>query len=204
MKYPSSLIALIRELSRLPGIGPKSAQRLAFYLFEQPREDIERLAGVILDAKRELSMCQQCFNITDRELCDVCTDSGRDRAQLCVVEEPGDVIAIERSGEYRGLYHVLHGKISPMEGVSPEKLYIKPLLGRLQAEGRRPEDFEVILATSTTVEGEATSLYLQRLLEPLGPLVSRIAYGLPVGGALEYADEVTLGRAMAGRQRVTR
>ncbi|WP_027482681.1 recombination mediator RecR [Deinococcus pimensis] len=208
MKYPPSLVALIRELSRLPGIGPKSAQRLAFHLFEQPREDIERLAGALLDAKRELQMCKRCFNITDRELCDVCTDPGRDRAQICVVEEPGDVIAIERSGEYRGLYHVLHGAISPMNGVSPEKLYIKPLLGRLRGDDndvvRRPEDFEVILATSTTVEGEATSLYLQRLLEPLGTTVSRIAYGLPVGGALEYADEVTLGRALAGRQRVTK
>lgn len=207
MKYPPSLIALIRELSRLPGIGPKSAQRLAFHLFEQPREDIERLAGALLEAKRELQMCRQCFNITDRELCDVCTDPGRDRAQICVVEEPGDVIAIERSGEYRGLYHVLHGAISPMNGVSPEKLYIKPLLARLSSSeetGRVPQDHEVILATSTTVEGEATSLYLQRLLEPLGATVSRIAYGLPVGGALEYADEVTLGRALAGRQRVTK
>lgn len=208
MKYPPSLVALIRELSRLPGIGPKSAQRLAFHLFEQPREDIERLAGALLDAKRELQMCRRCFNITDRDLCDVCTDPGRDRAQICVVEEPGDVIAIERSGEYRGLYHVLHGSISPMNGISPEKLYIKPLLGRLRGDeddaNRRPEEFEVILATSTTVEGEATSLYLQRLLEPLGTTVSRIAYGLPVGGALEYADEVTLGRALAGRQRVTK
>jgi len=208
VKYPPSLVALIRELSRLPGIGPKSAQRLAFHLFEQPREDIERLAGALLDAKRELQMCRRCFNITDRDLCDVCTDPGRDRAQICVVEEPGDVIAIERSGEYRGLYHVLHGSISPMNGISPEKLYIKPLLGRLRGDeddaNRRPEEFEVILATSTTVEGEATSLYLQRLLEPLGTTVSRIAYGLPVGGALEYADEVTLGRALAGRQRVTK
>ena len=204
MKYPSSLIALIRELSRLPGVGPKSAQRLAFYLFEQPREDVERLAGALLDAKRELQMCAQCYNVTDRELCDVCTDVARERAEICVVEEPGDVIAIERSGEYRGLYHVLHGAISPMNGVSPDKLYIKPLLARLSGDGRRPEDTEVILATSTTVEGEATSLYLQRLLEPLGANVSRIAYGLPVGGALEYADEVTLGRAMTGRQRVTR
>ncbi len=211
MKYPPSLVALIRELSRLPGVGPKSAQRLAFYLFEQPREDVERLAGTLLDAKRELQMCAQCYNVTDRELCDVCTDPARDRAQICVVEEPGDVIAIERSGEYRGLYHVLHGAISPMNGVSPDKLYIKPLLGRLNGENRRPEDSlgdspedtEVILATSTTVEGEATSLYLQRLLEPLGANISRIAYGLPVGGALEYADEVTLGRAMSGRQRVT-
>ncbi|GGO34920.1 recombination mediator RecR [Deinococcus humi] len=198
MKYPPSLVSLIRELSRLPGIGPKSAQRLAFYLFEQPREDIERLAGSLLSAKRDLHSCPVCFNITDAEICDVCSDPARDQALICVVEEPGDVIAIERSGEYRGLYHVLHGVLSPMNGVGPEQLHIKPLLPRV-AEGK-----EVILATGTTVEGDATALYLQRLLEPLGATVSRIAYGLPVGGALEYADEVTLGRAMTGRQQVSK
>ncbi|GMA13686.1 recombination protein RecR [Deinococcus metallilatus] len=196
MKYPPSLVGLIRELSRLPGIGPKSAQRLAFYLFEQPREDIERLAGAILEAKRDLHTCPVCFNITDAERCDVCSDPTRDQDVICVVEEPGDVIAIERSGEYRGLYHVLHGVLSPMNGVGPERLHIKPLLPRVQ------DGMEVILATGTTVEGDATALYLQRLLEPLGAVVSRIAYGLPVGGALEYADEVTLGRAMSGRRRV--
>ncbi len=198
MKYPPSLIALIRELSRLPGIGPKSAQRLAFYLFEQPREDIERLAGVLLDAKRELHTCPICFNITDADVCDVCADPARNQQLICVVEEPGDVIAIEKSGEYSGLYHVLHGVISPMNGVGPDKLQLKPLLPRLQ------DGMEVILATGTTVEGEATAMYIQRLIEPLGVMVSRIAYGLPVGGALEYADEVTLGRALSGRQRVTK
>lgn len=198
MKYPPSLVALIRELSRLPGIGPKSAQRLAFHLFEQPREDIERLSRALLEAKRDLHTCPVCFNITDADRCDVCSDPTRDQDLICVVEEPGDVIAIERSGEYRGLYHVLHGVLSPMNGVGPDKLHIRPLLPRVQA-GQ-----EVILATGTTVEGDATALYLQRLLEPLGAVVSRIAYGLPVGGALEYADEVTLGRAMAGRTRVTR
>ncbi|MFC4426762.1 recombination mediator RecR [Deinococcus navajonensis] len=198
MKYPPSLVSLIRELSRLPGIGPKSAQRLAFHLFDQPREDIERLASALLSAKRELHTCPVCFNITDAERCDVCSDPTRDQQVICVVEEPGDVIAIERSGEYRGLYHVLHGVLSPMNGVGPEKLHIKPLLPRVQ------EGMEVILATGTTVEGDATALYLQRLLEPLGALVSRIAYGLPVGGALEYADEVTLGRALTGRQRVSK
>jgi len=197
MKYPPSLVALIRELSRLPGIGPKSAQRLAFHLFEQPREDIERLAGALLAAKRELHTCPVCFNITDADRCDVCIDPARDQGLICVVEEPGDVIAIERSGEYRGLYHVLHGVLSPMNGVGPEQLHIRPLLPRVGPEQ------EVILATGTTVEGDATALYLQRLLEPLGAVVSRIAYGLPVGGALEYADEVTLGRALAGRQRVS-
>ncbi|WP_161882439.1 recombination mediator RecR [Deinococcus alpinitundrae] len=198
MKYPPSLIALIRELSRLPGIGPKSAQRLAFHLFEQPREDVERLAGVLLDAKRELHTCPICFNITDADVCDVCADPARMQNLICVVEEPGDVIAIEKSGEYNGLYHVLHGVISPMNGVGPDKLQLKPLLPRLQ------DGMEVILATGTTVEGEATAMYIQRLIEPLGVMVSRIAYGLPVGGALEYADEVTLGRALSGRQRVTR
>lgn len=197
MKYPPSLVALIRELSRLPGIGPKSAQRLAFHLFEQPREDIERLAGALLEAKRDLHTCPICFNITDAERCDVCSDPSRDQNTICVVEEPGDVIAIERSGEYRGLYHVLHGVLSPMNGVGPDRLHIRPLLPRVQ------EGMEVILATGTTVEGDATALYLQRLLEPLGADVSRIAYGLPVGGALEYADEVTLGRALSGRRRVS-
>lgn len=198
MKHPPSLLALIRELSRLPGIGPKSAQRLAFHLFEQPREDIERLASALLEAKRDLHTCPVCFNITDAEKCGVCSDPSRDQNVIAVVEEPGDVIAIERSGEYRGLYHVLHGVLSPMNGVGPDKLHIKPLLPRIQ------EGMEVILATGTTVEGDATSLYLQRLLEPLGATVSRIAYGLPVGGALEYADEVTLGRALMGRQQVSK
>ena len=198
MKYPPSLVALIRELSRLPGIGPKSAQRLAFYLFEQPREDIERLSGALLEAKRDLHTCPICFNITDAEVCDVCADPSRQQNLICVVEEPGDVIAIEKSGEYSGLYHVLHGVLSPMNGVTQEKLHIKSLLPRLT------DSMEVILATGTTVEGEATAMYLQRLIEPLGVLVSRIAYGLPVGGALEYADEVTLGRALSGRQRVTK
>ncbi len=192
------MVALIRELSRLPGIGPKSAQRLAFHLFKQPREDIERLAGALLEAKRDLHVCPVCFNITDSERCDVCIDPSREQGILCVVEEPGDVIAIERSGEYRGLYHVLHGVLSPMNGVGPDKLHIRPLLPRVQ------EGMEVILATGTTVEGDATALYLQRLLEPLGAVVSRIAYGLPAGGALEYTDEVTLGRALTGRQRISK
>ena len=198
MKYPPSLVALIRELSRLPGIGPKSAQRLAFHLFEQPREDIERLASALLEAKRDLHSCSVCFNITDSQKCDVCSDPSRDQSVICVVEEPGDVIAIERSGEYRGLYHVLHGVLSPMNGVGPDRLHIKPLLPRVQ------EGMEVILATGTTVEGDATALYLQRLLEPLGADVSRIAYGIPAGGTLEYTDEVTLGRALTGRQRIPR
>lgn len=199
MKYPNSLIQLIRELSRLPGVGPKSAQRLAFYLFDSPLEDVQSLSDALLEAKRTLKRCPVCFNITDTDLCAVCSDRSREQAVICVVEEPGDVIAIERSGEFGGLYHVLHGSLSPMNGIGPEQLTIAPLVERVKAA---PRPLEIILATSTTVEGEATSMYLQRSLEPLGVNVTRIAYGLPVGGALEYADEVTLGRAIAGRQKV--
>ncbi|HEX2865179.1 MAG TPA: recombination mediator RecR [Deinococcales bacterium] len=200
MRYPNSLVQLIRELSRLPGVGPKSAQRLAFHLFDSSDEDVQALAQAILAAKKELKTCPVCFNITDDDLCAVCSDPTRDRKRICVVEEPGDVIAIERSGEYAGLYHVLHGVYSPMNGVGPEQLKIGPLVDRV----REQPGVEVILATSTTVEGEATAMYVGRQLEPLNAVVTRIAYGLPVGGALEYADEVTLGRAIAGRQRLAR
>jgi recombination protein RecR len=203
MKYPNSLIQLIRELSRLPGVGPKSAQRLAFHLFASPQEDVESLAAALLEAKRELHLCPTCFNITDAPLCGVCSDGSRDQRLICVVEEAGDVIAIERSGEFSGLYHVLHGALSPMNGVGPEQLKIGSLVKRVQSSvGNEGKPLEVILATATTTEGEATAMYVQRQLEPLGATVSRIAYGLPVGGALEYADEVTLGRAISGRQPV--
>jgi recombination protein RecR len=171
---------------------------LAFYLFAQPKEDVENIAQAMLEAKQVLKLCPVCFNITDAELCAVCSDGTRDQNVICVVEEPGDVIAIERSGEFNGLYHVLHGALSPMNGIGPEQLKIPGLMKRVVDK----QGLEVILATSTTVEGEATSMYLQRQLEPLGVNVTRIAYGLPVGGALEYADEVTLGRAIAGRQKV--
>ena len=160
---------------------------------------MKSLADAILEAKRVLHNCPRCFNVTDAELCAVCSDGSRAQNVICVVEEPGDVIAIERSGEFNGLYHVLHGALSPMNGIGPEQLRIVPLIKRVQDA---PKPLEVILATSTTVEGEATAMYLQRSLEPLGAMISRIAYGLPVGGALEYADEVTLGRAIAGRQKV--
>ena len=210
MKYPNALIQLIRELSRLPGVGPKSAQRLAFYLFAQTKEEVEAIAQAMLEAKQTLKLCPVCYNITDTDLCAVCTDSTRDQEVICVVEEPGDVIAIERSGEFNGLYHVLHGALSPMNGIGPEQIKLGGLLKRINARDASATDtsatdttaqLEVILATSTTVEGEATSMYVQRQLEPLGVNVTRIAYGLPVGGALEYADEVTLGRAIAGRQK---
>ncbi|WMT55964.1 recombination mediator RecR [Truepera radiovictrix] len=185
---------LIRELGRLPGIGPKSAQRLAFYLFNQPEEDVKSLAEALLNAKGNLRQCERCFNITDQEVCSVCRDPGREQGLICVVEAPADLLAIERSGEYSGLYHVLHGALSPMNGVGPDQLTIQPLLARLG--GVR----EVILATATTVEGEATAMYLARLLGELKVPTSRIAYGLPVGGDLEYADEVTLGRAISNRR----
>ena len=205
MKYPNALIQLIRELSRLPGVGPKSAQRLAFYLFAQTKEEVEAIAQAMLEAKQTLKLCPVCYNITDTDLCAVCMDATRDQEVICVVEEPGDVIAIERSGEFGGLYHVLHGALSPMNGIGPEQIKLTGLLKRINARDRSATDtanpLEVILATSTTVEGEATSMYVQRQLEPLGVNVTRIAYGLPVGGALEYADEVTLGRAIAGRQK---
>jgi recombination protein RecR len=194
MKYPPSLITLIRELGKLPGVGPKSAQRLAFHLFNQPPEDVRALADALMDAQAALRQCSICFNVTDQEVCSVCADPTRDAGLLCVVEEPADLLAIERSGEYGGRYHVLHGALSPMNGVGPDQLTIKPLLSRL--EGVR----EVILATATTVEGEATAMYLARLLQDAGAPTSRIAYGLPVGGDLEYADEVTLGRAIANRR----
>ena len=194
MKYPPALIQLIRELGRLPGIGPKSAQRLAFHLFNQPEEEVRALAEALLSAQSELKQCQICYNITDSEVCSVCSDARREAGLICVVEEPGDLLAIERSGEFNGLYHVLHGALSPMNGIGPEQLTISALLDRLS------DVEEVILATATTVEGEATAMYLQKEIGPKGVKTSRIAYGLPVGGDLEYADEVTLGRAIANRR----
>jgi recombination protein RecR len=194
MKYPPALINLIRELGRLPGVGPKSAQRLAFYLFNQPKEDVQALAQSLLEAQEYLRQCKICFNVTDEEVCSVCSDPKRNQKQICVIEEPSDLLAIERSGEFDGLYHVLGGSLSPMNGVGPDQLTIKPLLGRLDNVE------EVILATATTVEGEATAMYLSKLLSDIGTKTSRIAYGLPVGGNLEYADEVTLGRAIANRR----
>lgn len=198
MKYPSALVTLIRELGRLPGIGPKSAQRLAFYLFNQPDDDVSSLARAIVEAKRNLTRCPICFNImsTDQDTCAVCSDPQREESVICVVEQPADLLAIERSGEYGGRYHVLHGALSPMNGIGPDQLTVQALVDRL-------EDIEeVILATSTTVEGEATAMYLARMVQERGLSASRIAYGLPVGGDLEYADEVTLGRAIAHRRRL--
>lgn len=198
MKYPAALLTLIRELGRLPGIGPKSAQRLAFFLFHQPDEDVKALAQAIAEAKDYLTRCPICFNIMsiDESACAVCSDPQRDQDVICVVEQPADLLAIERSGEYRGRYHVLHGALSPMNGIGPDQLTVAALEDRFADVG------EVILATSTTVEGEATAMYVARLVQERGLAASRIAYGLPVGGDLEYADEVTLGRAITHRRRL--
>lgn len=200
MSFPPALSALIRELGRLPGIGPKSAQRLAFHLFHREPREVEALADAIRAAKASLDRCPVCFNVMTKgdETCHLCADPSRESGVVCVVEQPADVLAIERSGEYRGRYHVLHGALSPMNGVGPDQLTVPALLRRLEAG----DVGEVILATSTTVEGEATAMYLARALSERGIPASRIAYGLPVGGDLEYADEVTLGRAITHRRQL--
>jgi recombination protein RecR len=190
--------SLVDELGRLPGIGPKSAQRIAFYLLKAAPEDAKRLAKAVVEAKERVSWCRRCFNFAEGEFCVYCRDDRRDPSVLCVVEEPRDIVAVERTQEYRGRYHVLLGAISPIEGIGPEQLKIKELLSRVGDEGVK----EVILATNPNIEGEATAMYLARLLKPLGLRVTRIASGLPVGGDLEYADEVTLGRALEGRREV--
>jgi recombination protein RecR len=196
--YEGVMQTLIDELGRLPGIGPKSAQRIAFYLLKVDATDAKRLARAIEDAKDRVTWCRRCYNIAEGELCGFCLDERRDHHLVCVVEEPRDIVAVERTGEYRGRYHVLQGAISPIEGVGPEQLRIKELLARIPDE----EITEVILATNPNIEGEATAMYLARLLKPAGLRVTRIASGLPVGGDLEYADEVTLGRALEGRREV--
>jgi len=189
---------LVEELGRLPGIGPKSAQRIAFHLLRLPAEDAKRLARAIVEAKDKVSWCRRCFNIAEGETCRYCRDGGRDPTVVCVVEDARDIVAVERTREFRGLYHVLGGAISPIEGVGPEQLRVRELLTRVGVEDVK----EVILATNPNIEGEATAMYLARLLRPLGLRVTRIASGLPVGGDLEYADEITLGRALEGRREV--
>ena len=189
---------LVDELGRLPGVGPKSAQRIAFHLLRVSAEDAKRLAKAIVEAKERVSWCRRCFNIAEGEQCRFCRDEARDPAMVCVVEDARDIVAVERTREFRGLYHVLQGAISPIEGVGPEQLRIRELLSRVGEEEVR----EVILATNPNIEGEATAMYLARLLRPLGVRVTRIASGLPVGGDLEYADEITLGRALEGRREV--
>ena len=201
--YAGPVQDLIDELGRLPGIGPKSAQRIAFHLLKLSRPDATRLANAIVEAKDKVTFCSRCFNIAEGagdldSLCSICTDDRREAALLCVVEEPRDIVAVEKTGEFRGRYHVLQGAISPIEGVGPDQLRVKELLTRLE-DGTVQE---IILCTNPNIEGEATALYLARLLKPMGLRVTRIASGLPVGGDLEYADELTLGRALEGRRDV--
>jgi recombination protein RecR len=188
---------VVDELSRLPGIGPKTAQRLTYHLLRAPADQAEGLANAILELKHRVVLCSECFNITESSPCEVCSDPGRDASRICVVEEPLDVLALERTGQYRGRYHVLHGALSPIEGIGPDELKIRELLQRLQ-----PEVEEIILATNPNLEGDATAMYLTRQIQPLGIAVTRLARGLPTGGDLEYADEVTLSSALAGRSRV--
>jgi recombination protein RecR len=187
---------LIDALRRLPGIGYKSAQRLAFHLLKAPAEEAHGLADAIITAKQKVAICKRCFNISEGELCNFCRDPRRDPSLVCVVEEPSDIVAVERTQEFRGQYHVLGGHISPMDGIGPDDLRIKDLLARIGAGELK----EVIVCTNPTVEGEATAIYLANLIKPLGVRITRIASGLPVGGELEYADEVTLGRALEGRR----
>ncbi len=194
--YAPPIARLLEELERLPGIGPKSAQRLAYHILRGDSEAAARLAEAIIEVKRSIHFCRRCFNFAQRDECEICTDSRRDTTAICVVEEPRDVVAIERTGEFRGTYHVLQGAISPIDGIGPEQLRVRELIDRL---GRETIS-EVIIATDPDIEGETTALYIARLVKPLGIRVTRIASGLPVGGDLEYADEVTLGRALEARR----
>ena len=187
---------LVDALHKLPGIGPKTAQRLTYYLIKMPDEEARSLAEAILAVKERITLCSQCYNITERNPCAICDDPMRDRSRICVVEEALDVRALERTGSYTGLYHVLHGVLSPINGVGPDDLKIQPLLRRIRADSVQ----EIVLATNPNVEGEATAMYLHQLLAPLGIKLTRPARGLPAGGDLEYADEVTLSRAIEGRQ----
>ncbi|RHO54866.1 recombination protein RecR [Ruminococcaceae bacterium AM28-23LB] len=199
MKYFAPPVEkLIEQFERLPGIGYKTAQRLAFFVLDLPKDQAEEFAKAILDAKQTVHTCKVCQNLTDGEICSICSDPMRDKGLICVVTDPKDVVALERTREYKGLYHVLHGVISPLNGIGPDQLRIKELLQRVADEDIR----EVIMATNPDTEGEATAMYLSRLLKPFGVAVTRLAYGVPVGGHLEYADEVTLTRALEGRTQI--
>lgn len=195
MRYSSlSMEKAISELSKLPGIGRKSAQRLVFYLLKLGKQDVRQLADALVALKEKVKFCSICFNITETDPCEICTSERRDRSVVCIVEEANDVMALEKTGEYRGLYHVLGGALSPLEGIGPDDLHIKQLFDRLNGSIN-----EIIIATNPNTEGDATALYLEKLLKPLEPRITRIARGLPVGGDLEYADEITLTRALEGR-----
>ena len=198
-QYPKPLNKLINEMSKLPGIGGKTAQRLAFHILALEESEATALANSIVNAKRSLHYCSMCGNLTDTDPCEICSDESRDRTKVCVVETPQDVIAMERIREFKGLYHVLHGAISPVEGIGPNDINLKSLITRLQ---QHDEIDEIIVATNPNIEGEATAMYIARLLKPSGIKVTRIAHGIPVGGDLEYADEVTLLKAMEGRREI--
>ena len=197
--YTPPVQTLIDELGKLPGIGPKSAQRIAFHLLKVPADDVARLATAIAEAKAKVRFCSRCWSVAEAEFCPICADDRRDPTVLCVVEESRDIVAIEKTGEFKGRYHVLLGAMSPLEGIGPEQLKMKELFARLEPEGVQ----EVILCTNPNTEGEVTAMYLARMLQPFGIRVTRIASGLPVGGDLEYADELTLGKALEGRREVT-
>lgn len=194
--FAEPLARLIQELKRLPGIGQKSAQRIAFHVLRVPREDAERLSQAVVDVKDKLGICVVCNNISDAEVCNYCRDTNRDHTVICIIEEPHNILPIETTRQFEGVYHVLHGSISPLRGIGPEQLRIKSLLDRIQAGEVR----EIILATNPTIEGEATAVYLSRLLKPLGLLVTRIAMGIPVGSDLEFADEVTMTKSLENRR----
>ena len=193
---PDAVSRLVDEFSRLPGIGPKTASRLTYYLLRAPVEQVQSLGEAVLQLRERIQFCSRCYNIAETDLCPVCSDVRRENHSICVVEEPLDVLAIERTGEYRGLYHVLHGAISPVEGIGPEDLRIRELVERVKTEPIT----EVILATNPSLEGEATAMYIRRQLYPLNVRLTRLARGLPMGGDLEYADAITLARALEGRQ----
>lgn len=193
--YSESINQLIEELASLPNIGPKSAQRLAFHILNMPEKRVEQLASNILNARKKICLCKKCFNLSDQELCPVCSDPKRDSSVIMVVEEPSDLAAYEKTGQYKGVYHVLHGAVNPMVGVQPENLKLKELMQRIQREDVK----EVIIATNSTVEGEATALWISKYVKQAGIKVTRIASGVPVGGALEFIDEMTLFRALEGR-----
>ncbi|MBE0447251.1 MAG: recombination protein RecR [Actinobacteria bacterium] len=194
--YAGPVAGLIEELSKLPGVGPKTAQRLAFYILKTSPADAKKLARAIDEVKDKIRFCEECFNVTDQVKCEFCRDANREQAAICVVEEPKDIVALEKTGEFKGLYHVLQGAISPIEGIGPDDIRVRELLKRLGEKEVR----EIVIATNPNIEGEATAMYLAKLIKPLGIQVTRIASGLPVGGDLEYADEVTLGRALEGRR----
>jgi recombination protein RecR len=197
--YPEPVARLIEAFQRLPGIGPKTAQRLTFYMLKRPPDEVRELGDALLAVKQKITYCRLCFNVTDEDPCRICSDPRRDAHVICVVEEPNDLLAMERTGEYRGRYHVLLGALSPLDGIGPDDLKIRELLARLDGH----ETTEIILATNPNVEGEATALYLAKLLRPHAARITRIARGLPVGGDLEYADQVTLSKALEGRREIS-